>query len=660
MRTVLPFRQPANAIQAEQIRLLYTNAGYGYLATAINSALLTLVLWSVISPLLTIPWLAYMLSLTTLRVALVRKFHRVKPDSERIGPWGLIFGVGAWLSGAGWGIAGLLLFPESSETHQVLLALVVGGMIAGAVGLLAARMAVFLGFVGLTAVPIIVRLFAYGGGPGIMMAGMGTLLTLVMVFTAWKFHKVITSSLLLRFENSDLVSTLTSEKAVVEQLNTQLSAEIEERQNIEAALIVAQEELERKVADRTAQLESAITQMRDEIAERQRLDEQLQQAQKMETVGRLAGGIAHDFNNLLTVMLGYTELARTTVANPVALQSYLEGVQSTAQRAADLTQQLLAFSRRQIINPETININHLLLEMTPMLRRVINENIELVTLPTQNLWNTWADPSQIHRVIINLVLNARDAMLEGGQLTLATENVHVDQSGPSLYPEVLPGDYALLVVSDTGFGIPEAIKSQIFEPFFTTKEVGEGTGLGLSSCYGIISQIGGYVTVDSAVRKGTTIRVFLPRIDSEARIREQRDDLTRSARGMETVLVVEDEASLRTLICHVLQNHGYRVLQAGNGVAALMESRQNSMESVDLLITDIMMPKMGGLELADQIRYEVPDIRILFMSGYAGEIDIDEILSRGGDFIKKPFMPDALVAQVRETLDKTPHIGIHN
>jgi len=655
-QTVWSFRQPSKAIQAEQIRFLYSNAGYGYLATLINAALLALVQGSVISPLATIPWLAYMISLTMLQAVLGRKFHRVQPASERIGPWGVAFGLGAGLSGAGWGVAGLLLFPESSLVHQVFLALVLGGMIAGAVGLLSARMVVFLGFVGPTALPIIARLLAYGGVPEMMMAGMGGLLTLVMVITAWKFNQVIASSLRLRFENSDLVVTLTAEKAVVEQLNTQLNGEMEKRQGIEAALMVAQEELEQKVGERTAQLESAITRIHDEIAERERLNEQLQQAQKMETVGRLAGGIAHDFSNLLTVILGYVVLARTTAPDPVALQSYLEGVYNAAQRAADLTQQLLAFSRRQIINPEAINLNDLLLEMAPILRRVINENIELVTLPSRHLWTTWADPSQIERVIINLVLNARDAQLEGGKIIIATENVHLDHSDPSPYPEVLPGDYVLLIVSDTGAGIPEPIKGQIFEPFFTTKKLGLGTGLGLSSCYGIIVQIGGHITVDSEVGTGTSMRVFLPRIDSEARTGERKDNLTIPAGGKETVLVVEDETPVRTLICQVLRNHGYRVLEAVNGLAALTAVGQSAIEPIELLLTDIVMPQMGGVQLADRIRTVLPDIRTLFMSGYTEEID--EMLSMGGDFLKKPFLPEALVAKVRETLDQAPKIGL--
>jgi CheY-like chemotaxis protein len=253
---------------------------------------------------------------------------------------------------------------------------------------------------------------------------------------------------------------------------------------------------------------------------------------------------------------------------------------------------------------------------------------------------------------MNLLVNARDALPDGGSIILATENVHVDQFGPSPYPEVKPGEYALLVVSDTGAGIPEAIKGQIFEPFFTTKGAGVGSGLGLSSCYGIITQNGGYMTVDSEVGTGTSMRVFLPRIDREAGTGEGKDNLTVSAvPGDETVLVVEDETTVRDLVCQVLQNHGYRVLEAVNGVEALVEVNRNAVEPIDLLLTDIVMPQMEGVELAGQVRTVLPDIRILFMSGYTDEIELDEISPIGGAFIKKPFLPESLVAKVRQTLD---------
>jgi CheY-like chemotaxis protein len=248
-------------------------------------------------------------------------------------------------------------------------------------------------------------------------------------------------------------------------------------------------------------------------------------------------------------------------------------------------------------------------------------------------------------------------MPQGGKLTVATENLYVDHFGTESYPDVIPGDYSLLTVKDTGIGIPEDIKAHIFEPFFTTKGVGEGTGLGLSICYGIITQIGGFMAVDSEVGKGTTIRVFLPRVEGESRTSEQKAKFKHPPKGNETVLVVEDEIILRHLICQVLESHGYRVLQAANGAEAI-ESTRSAMEPVDLLITDIVMPQMGGVELARLTRTKWPNIRILFISGYTNAADIKEMVSIGGESLRKPFLPHQLVVKVREVLDDTPSLTI--
>ncbi|MBM3943452.1 MAG: response regulator [SAR202 cluster bacterium] len=634
MNPILHFRKPATAIQVEQVRLLYSSASFGYLATAFNAVLLALVLWAVSSQTIIVLWLVSTLAFTGLRLALVRKFHRVQPGPERIAVWGNLFGAGAVLSGIGWGAAGFFLFPESSTAHQVFLALVLAGMIAGAVGLMGPRLGVFLGFTVPAALPIALRLLTIGGGAAPAMAGMAVLFTGLMALTAWKFNKVMVSSLQLRFANADLLATLTGEKAMVDALNAKLTAEIKERQLVEVDLRNARVELEEKVKERTGQLEAAAKQLRGEMEVSRRLDQQLQQAQKMETVGRLAGGVAHDFNNLLTVMLGYAEMARSFQDNPGKLDNCLEGIHTAAQRAANLTKQLLAFSRRQLVNPEAINLNELLLGMAPLLRRVISESVELVILPGSDLWTTWADRREIERVVMNLVVNARDAMSHGGKLTVSAGNLVLSQSDASAFPEVAPGEYVLLAVQDTGVGIPDEIKSHIFEPFFTTKGVGQGTGLGLSSCYGIVAQAGGFMTVESAVGAGTTMRAFLPKkemVAGHVETEGARDDLPR---GSETILVAEDEANIRSLVSQVLQEHGYQVIQAMNGAEALTVfnqclNGQDRNDGIDLLITDIVMPQMGGVELANQVRSQRPDLPILFMSGYAEGVDMDKIKSIG-------------------------------
>jgi two-component system, cell cycle sensor histidine kinase and response regulator CckA len=364
--------------------------------------------------------------------------------------------------------------------------------------------------------------------------------------------------------------------------------------------------------------------------------------------------VADDFNNLLAVILGYTELGIKTSSTLPVPPSYLEDIQSAAQRAADLTQQLLAFSRRQMIDPRVIDLNDLLLSMLPMLRRVISENIELVTLLAPDLWTTWADPGQMQRVVMNLVVNARDAMPVGGKLTIETTNLSLDQMSVRPCPEVNPGDYVLLAISDNGIGMTPEIMAQVFDPFFTTKGVGEGTGLGLSSCYGIVAQIGGCITVDSKVGYGATFKVYLPRAEEEARIEQLNQKLTYLQCGNETVLVVEDEPAIRSLISQVLQDQGYQVLQAANGIAALSEAARHTQNSIELLITDMVMPQMGGIELAEQLRAMWPDMRILFISGYADPVDARDLLALEGEFLQKPFLPRTLAIKVRELLDKTP------
>lgn len=646
--------QHREAIRTEQVRLLYANAPAGFVATGVNALLLAFAQWAVISPLVILPWLTYMLTLTMLRAALVWRFQQAEPAPHRMGQWGVLFGIGAGLAGIGWGGAGVVLFPSASITHQVFLAFVLGGMIAGSVGLLAPRMPVFLSFVVPTALPVIIRLLAQGDRMPTIMGGMAALFTLAIVFTAWKFHRIILTSLYMRFDNADLVDSVTAEKARVDRLNAQLTAEIAERQRAEDALRTVYADLEVRVEDRTAELAATLAQLHAQMDERQQLAEQLQQAQKMETVGRLAGSVAHDFNNLLTVILGYTTLGISTSPSLPALRTYLADIQSAAQRAADLTQQLLAFSRRQMIDPEVINLNDLLLSMLPMQRRIIRENIDLVTLLAPDLWLTWADPGQMQRVVMNLVMNAHDAMLNGGKLTVETMNVSLDKLSLRHYPEVNPGDYVLLAISDTGVGMTDEIMAQIFEPFFTTKGVGQGTGLGLSSCYGIVAQTGGCITVDSQVDCGTTFKVYLPRAEEEARTEQSSEDLTYLPRGNETVLVVEDEPAIRNLISHILQDQGYYVLQAANGIAALVEATRQTKKPVDLLITDMVMPQMGGIELAEQLRAMWPDIRVLFISGYTNLVDARDLMALGSEFLQKPFLSSTLAVKARELLDKTP------
>jgi PAS domain S-box-containing protein len=376
-----------------------------------------------------------------------------------------------------------------------------------------------------------------------------------------------------------------------------------------------------------------------DITDRKRLEEQLLQSQKMEAVGRLAGGIAHDFNNLLTAIIGYADLLARRVKGTPRLEHNVEEILEAAERAAGLTRQLLAFSRKQVLQPRVLSLNAAVADIEGMLRRVIGEDIQLVTTLAPGLGQVRADPTQLEQVILNLAVNARDAMPRGGRLILETANVEQEE-----------GRYVMLAVLDNGVGMDAETQSRVFEPFFTTKEPGKGTGLGLAMVYGIVAQSGGSIRVDSAPGRGTTFKVLLPRVDEPVAVEPPR--LERPAGGgAETVLVAEDEDGVRALICEVLRGLGYRVLEARRPELAL-ELMQEEGAPVRLLLTDVVMPGMDGRQLAERLTARQPGLRVLYMSGYTGEaIARHGVLEHGTQLLQKPFTPEALARKVREVLD---------
>jgi two-component system cell cycle sensor histidine kinase/response regulator CckA len=391
----------------------------------------------------------------------------------------------------------------------------------------------------------------------------------------------------------------------------------------------------------------------EDITERKRLEAQLVQSQKMETVGRLAGGVAHDFNNLLTAISGYANFALEALPVGDPVRDDVVQIIKAGDRAAGLTRQLLAFSRRQIIEMRTINLNDLILDLDKMLRRLIGEDIELVTLPTSGLGKVKADPGQIEQVLVNLVVNARDAMPGGGTLTLETANVTMDEEYALRYPGARPGEYVMLTVSDTGTGMSEEVKSHLFEPFFTTKDPGKGTGLGLATVYGIVKQHNGNIYVDSEPGGGSSFRVYLPLVEVDSERLPRRDAEGYLPLGSETVLTVEDEASVRSITARVLTELGYRVLEAANGEDALRVAQKHD-GPIHLLVTDVVMPQMGGGELAGRMATMRPEVKVLFVSGYTDEAIVRAgILNRRAAFLQKPFTTAALARKVRETLDRT-------
>ena len=380
-------------------------------------------------------------------------------------------------------------------------------------------------------------------------------------------------------------------------------------------------------------------------------EEQLRQSQKLEAVGRLAGGVAHDFNNLLTVITGYSDLLLRKIEGEDPMRSKVGEIKKAAERAANLTRQLLAFSRKQVLEPRVMVLNETVAEMDKMLKRLIGEDVELVTVLDPQLRSVNVDPGQIEQVLMNLCVNARDAMPEGGKLTVETGNVYLDSAYALSHGSVRPGWYTMLAVSDTGHGMDAETQERIFEPFFTTKETGKGTGLGLATVYGIVKQSGGNIWVYSEPGHGTTFKVYLPAVEEEA-VEEANAAVPHVPRGTETILLVEDEEAVRALLQDILEAEGYTVLVAHDGHDALRECERHE-GPIHMVMTDVVMPRMSGRELVERLGGgKCAHVKVLYMSGYTDDAIVRHgVLDEGVSFLQKPFTPDAALRKVRETLD---------
>jgi PAS domain S-box-containing protein len=387
-----------------------------------------------------------------------------------------------------------------------------------------------------------------------------------------------------------------------------------------------------------------------DVTERKSLEGQLLQAQKMEAVGRLAGGVAHDFNNVLTAILGYTGLLLDGLPTLSPLRPDLEEIRKAAERAAGLTRQLLAFSRKQVLETRVLDLNELVADMDRLLRRLLGEDMDVVTNLDRTLGAVRADPAQLEQVVVNLAVNARDAMPQGGRLLIETRNAELDDSYAREHAPVRPGRYVMLALSDAGTGMTPETMAHVFEPFFTTKEAGRGTGLGLSTVYGIVKQSGGYVWCYSEPEQGTTFKVYLPRVDEPI----ERLPVRAAAgptHGSETILLVEDESDLRALTRRVLEKHGYRVLEAGTAGAALALTGEHT-GPIHLLLADVVLPGASGRMLADELLTRRAELKVLFMSGYTEDAVVRRgVLAANTAFIQKPFSAEGLAAKVREVLD---------
>jgi two-component system cell cycle sensor histidine kinase/response regulator CckA len=409
--------------------------------------------------------------------------------------------------------------------------------------------------------------------------------------------------------------------------------------------------------NRLSRLAPAVKRALQEVedrAERNRLEVNFIEAQKMDVIGQLAAGVAHDFNNILAVVMGYSDMLLSGPCREDTLREYVGEIRHASERAAGLTRQLLVFSRKQTILPLVLDLKKIVKDMNEMLRRVVDEQIELTIIPGEQVGRILADSGYIGQVLMNLVVNARDAMPHGGKLTISTHNASLADNDLVSHPGAKAGEYVVLNVSDTGTGMTDEVKAHLFEAFFTTKQMGKGTGLGLATCQTIVQQSGGHICLDSEMGKGTTFKIYFPRVDQPLHVAtiKKRTGPLPHARGTETLLVVEDDQSVRHLARGVLEAQGYQVLSASNGQDALHVIRDHEGSPIRLVVTDVIMPQMGGIVMADWLKVTYPDIKILFTSGYADDtVALQEILTKGIEFLPKPYAQSILIRKVREMLD---------
>ncbi|MDE3223883.1 MAG: response regulator [Nitrospirota bacterium] len=610
----------APQIFADQVEVLFRGARDASLVTVVNGAFIAYIQRDVVPSFFLYPCIVYLLLVALGRIWLASRYWRATDRMDEAPRWHRRYVVVTGLLGIGWGAAGSLLFPVESIAHQMFLVFVLAGMVSGAAAYLPASKPAFLSFALPLLVPLTLRLLTMGDEVHLFMGIMAVLYGAALWATAWRTHVTIVASLNLRHENRELIAYLTDAKEKAEELNEELRAEIDQRRQAEAAL--------------------------------KQSEEQLLQSQKMEAVGKLAGGIAHEFNNILQVIKGSCYFLLPALAQQEPLRQDVEGIEQSADRAATLTSQLLAFSRRQVIIPRVLDLNAVIVEQHRMLARLIGESIKLEVNLAPELPRVKADPAQIGQVLLNLVNNARDAMPEGGLVTIATRHLILRDGAPEEYPGIPRGAYAMLTVRDTGCGMSPEVLERIFEPFFTTKEVGKGTGLGLSTVYGLIAQIGGHIRVASQPGRGACVTILLPAVDKAMDAVGQDLSSAGPLSGTETILVAEDEPAVRKVLHAALSAKGYRVLEAADGRAALQVCQDRS-GPIHLAVVDLVMPGMGGLDLIRHLVPRYPNLKVVYMSGYTDQpVDLQDLPHLAKAFLQKPFSSDVFLRTVRNLLDE--------
>jgi two-component system cell cycle sensor histidine kinase/response regulator CckA len=601
-----PTRLPASAaVRAEQIATLYRQSAPVLLSNVLNAVIVSATQWEAASRSFLTWWVLAMALMTAARIGLRHRYWQRRPGPEQAARWGTLSVLGSLSAGILWGTAAAVLFDPARPSSQILITFVIGGMGAGAAGTISCYPPAFVAYLVPSVAPLALRMFSLGH-PLYLGMGMMTLVYFLAIAAVARItNRALTTAFRLRFENEILVERLSTAQLSLEETN---------------------QSLEQRVAERSLELE--------------RQGQALRDAQRMEAVGRLAGGIAHDFNNLLTIVLANISKLLRDEDQASPGRAALEDVRGAATRGAELVRQLLTFSRRQRAVPRVLDLNRTVAEVQRLLAHLLGERIELAVSTAAGPLLVNADASQLEQVVINLATNARDAMPEGGKVTITTAVAPVGQAHPLL----APGTYALLSVSDTGQGMDAETQRRAFDPFFTTKALGKGTGLGLATVHGIVHQNGGQIAIHSTPGRGTCFEVYLP-VVLDGRLEEPPSGTQALRARPATILVAEDEAIVRSVIVMALEGEGHQILAAKDGEGALALLKEHA-HPIDLVITDVVMPGMGGPELARHVRAVRPDVRLLFISGYSWEAELPGDLGRDSELLEKPFTIEALLHRV--------------
>lgn len=580
----------------------------------VNSGLVALVLASYLEQTRWWSFFASVVALTAVRAAGWGCYRNYRKAPRNTTFWAIFATAGSALSGLLWGASSTLLLPENF-VEQTFLAFVIGGMCAGALVSLSYYLPAFIAYAYLSALPLAAGFLLSGQRVYVAMGCMAVVFVAAITFAAHHFNRAFVSGL---------------------RLNLDLSKRTEE------------------LTRRTEELVAVNTRLQAEIAQREAAESRLHQAQKMEAVGQLTGGIAHDFNNLLTAVLGNIELIeQDSEKNGDRIRRLAGAARHAAERGATLTTRLLAFSRRQALRPQYIDVNQLVYATSDLLRSTLGERITIETVLPSGLWPVFVDPSQLENAVINLALNARDAMPDGGKLTIRTGNAHLGEEYKAAHPEVDVGEYVLLEVTDTGVGMSAEVMERAFEPFFTTKPIGEGTGLGLSQVYGFVGQSKGHITLESEPGTGTSAKIYLPRLVGVKEAAGGALFATDSPPTQATILVVEDDGDVREYIVAALTQLGHSVLEAGEASTAL--SLIDRHPEVEILLSDVGLPGLNGRQLADEARRRHAGIKVLLISGYAKDAIVhDGVLDPDVELLPKPFTMNSLTRKVAQVLQH-PH-----